>query len=39
MGLRIMRHRAGIIGATFDISSDARGTAVTCGVPLEGEPI
>jgi signal transduction histidine kinase len=39
MGLRIMRHRAGIIGATFDIASDARGTAVLCSMPLQSEPI
>ncbi len=33
MGLHIMRHRAGIIGAQFGIESDANGTRVSCIVP------
>jgi signal transduction histidine kinase len=34
MGLQIMKHRASIIGASFDICSDERGTVVTCVLPL-----
>jgi signal transduction histidine kinase len=33
MGLHIMRHRAGIIGAGFQIDSDSRGTLVSCTLP------
>jgi signal transduction histidine kinase len=32
MGLHIMRHRARMIGAGFDIQSDSHGTVVTCEV-------
>jgi len=35
MGLRIMRHRAGLIGAEFDLKSDSRGTVVSCIIPLD----
>jgi signal transduction histidine kinase len=34
MGLRIMRHRAEIIGATFDVASNPGGTRITCELPL-----
>jgi signal transduction histidine kinase len=33
MGLHIMRHRAGMIGAGFRIESDSHGTVVSCCVP------
>jgi signal transduction histidine kinase len=37
MGLRIMRYRANLIGASLDIkSTGTQGTRVTCSVPLEG---
>jgi len=32
MGLDIMRHRATMIGATFDIRSDSHGTVVLCSI-------
>jgi PAS domain S-box-containing protein len=32
LGLRLMKYRAGLIGGTLDIRSDAMGTAVTCQV-------
>jgi PAS domain S-box-containing protein len=32
LGLRLMQYRAGLIGGTLDIRSDAMGTAVTCRV-------
>ncbi len=39
MGLDIMRHRAGLIGATFRIDSEAgKGTTVTCLVPRRRSP-
>jgi len=34
MGLHIMRHRAGLIGAAFDIESDSHGTVVSCRVVI-----
>ena len=38
MGLRIMNYRASLIGASLEIKgSGARGTRVTCTVPLEGK--
>jgi signal transduction histidine kinase len=37
MGLHIMRHRAGIIGASFDIESNSHGTVVSCRVMSETE--
>lgn len=37
MGLHLMRHRSGLIGATFCIErADGSGTLVTCGVPQRG---
>ncbi len=33
MGLHIMRHRAGMIGAAFGVASDARGTTISCDLP------
>jgi signal transduction histidine kinase len=37
MGLRIMRYRAGLIGADLDVrSSDGGGTEIACTVPREG---
>jgi signal transduction histidine kinase len=36
MGLHIMRHRAGMIGARFGVESGAPGTVVSCSVP--GQP-
>jgi signal transduction histidine kinase len=32
MGLHIMRHRAGMIGAAFGIESDSHGTVVSCSL-------
>jgi signal transduction histidine kinase len=37
MGLHIMRHRAGMIGASFDIQSDSHGTVVSCRVANQAE--
>ena len=37
MGLHIMRHRAGMIGAGFDIESDSHGTVVSCSVASQPE--
>jgi PAS domain S-box-containing protein len=34
MGLRIMRYRAGMIGAAFSVKSDGPGTVVTCATPV-----
>jgi len=35
MGLRIMAHRARLIGATFEVSArDGGGTIVTCRLPV-----
>jgi len=39
MGLRIMHHRAGVIGATFNVeSADGGGTIVTCSLPRSDQP-
>ncbi|MGA9752038.1 MAG: sensor histidine kinase [Acidobacteriota bacterium] len=39
MGLRIMRHRAGLAGGTLTIGpAPGGGTAVTCTIPLPAEP-
>ena len=39
MGLRIMRHRAGLAGGTLSIGpAPGGGTAVTCTIPLPAEP-
>ncbi len=35
MGLQIMRHRAAMIGASFDLQSDSCGTVVTCQLGRE----
>jgi signal transduction histidine kinase len=37
MGLRIMRHRAGMIGAAFDVQSNSRGTMISCSLLKEPE--
>jgi signal transduction histidine kinase len=36
MGLHIMRHRAGMIGAEFGIQSDQHGTVISCSVATPG---
>jgi two-component system CheB/CheR fusion protein len=37
MGLRIMRYRAGVIGATLEVeSSNGSGTVVTCTLKTNG---
>ncbi len=39
MGLRIMHHRAGVIGATLNIGpADGGGTIVTCSLPQGDQP-
>ncbi len=39
MGLRIMRHRAGVIGATLSIGpAEGGGTTVTCSLPKGEQP-
>jgi signal transduction histidine kinase len=38
MGLHIMRHRAGMIGATFHIQSNMHGTVVSCAIPGHPSP-
>jgi signal transduction histidine kinase len=37
MGLHIMSHRAGMIGAAFHINSDSHGTVVACSVATAGD--
>ncbi len=38
MGLRMMQHRANLIGATVDVqSAESGGTRVQCTVPIDGE--
>ena len=40
MGLRIMRHRAGIMGAALEVTSAAgEGTTVTCSLARRGRPM
>ena len=36
MGLRIMNYRASLIGASLEVKGIAKGTRVTCSLPLEG---
>ena len=39
MGLRIMRHRAGVIGATLNVGpADGGGTIITCSLPQDEQP-
>jgi signal transduction histidine kinase/DNA-binding response OmpR family regulator len=37
MGLRIMNYRASLIGASLEVKGIAKGTRVTCSMPLEGK--